>query len=107
MNAGILRTPIKVYGKEKRKTLSGFEEEHDVLLYEPRAYIRKQMQSYDKDGVQAMEQFFGSTLVFKVRTYTRLGEAKEVEYKGKRYYIVQQQEQYDRTVLLICKLKDT
>lgn len=107
MNAGILRTPIKVYGKERHKTPSGYEEERDVLLYEPRAYIRKQMQSYDKDGVQAYEQFFGATIVFKVRVYSRLAEAVEVEYQGRRYNIVQQQEQYDRTVLIICKRKDT
>lgn len=106
MNAGILKTPIKLYGKERAKTASGYEEERLVLLYEPRAYIRKQMQSYDKDGVQALEQFFGSTIVFKVRNFSRLSECCECDYKGQRYSIVQQQEQYDRTTLLVCKRKD-
>lgn len=106
MRAGILRTPILIYGKERRKTSSGFEKEEDILLYSPRAYIKVQKQSYDKDGVQGAEQFFGGTITFKVRAYSGLSKAKEVEYKSARYDIVQQQEQYDRTVLLVCKLKD-
>ncbi len=107
MNAGILRTPIDIYAKRRRKTASGFEVEENVLVYQPRAYIRKQMQSYDKDGVQAMEQFYGATVVFKVRTCRALGEAVEVAYRRHRYAIVQQQEQYDRTTLLICKRLDS
>lgn len=107
MNAGILVTPIKIYAKDRRKTPSGYEQESDRLIYSVRAYIRKQMQSYDKDGVQAMEQFFGETIVFKVRTAKVLAEAVELEYKHKRYTIVSQQEMYDRTTLLICKRKDS
>lgn len=106
MNAGILRTAIKLYRVERTKTASGFEEERLVLAYEPRAYIRKQMQSYDKDGVQASEQFYGATLVFKVRACSVLWRCVECEYRNQRYSIVQMQEQYDRTALLICKRKD-
>lgn len=106
MQAGLLKYPIKLFDRVMHQTASGFPNEQDELLYQCRANLRKQLQSFDKDGLQAHEMFNAQTLTLQVRNDRRLARARELEWNGMRFFIVMQRPNLDRTTDLICKRKD-
>lgn len=87
MRGGLLRE-ILVFKEPKTMTgKSGFAKIEYVPFLTCRAY-RKKLSSVVGDGVNAMEEFIGNTIVFQLRYHPDIKENQLVEYQGREYKII-------------------
>lgn len=108
MRAGLLRE-ILVFKSpvETQDSTGGFIIDY-IESFKCRAYRRKMALIADKDGVSAMEQFIGHTLVFQVRNYPVIKENQHVVYNGNEYLLKMINPQMsDNTLLLTLEKIDT
>lgn len=101
MRAGLLREMITFRGLVKETTPSGFVKEEFSDLFSCRAYRKKQTGAVD--GINALEEFPGMTIVFQVRYDPRIKEDMRIRYRENEYQIAAPDYQRDNTYLITCK----
>lgn len=85
MRAGLLREMLIFKSPVETRSPTGAIKKEYEEVFRCRASRRKMTLIADKDGVSAMEQFIGQTLVFQVRNYPTIKENQHVEYNSKEY----------------------
>lgn len=85
MKAGLMTEILTFKELTSTKTPTGFVEKkfQDVLTC--RASRRKMSAIADRDGVNAMEQFIGSIIVFQVRYRPHIKEGQRVVWRNQEY----------------------
>ena len=101
MRAGLLKEKVAFLRAEEIETPSGYMQQEWSVARRCRAWRRKLSAA---DGVDAMEDFTGQTLVLQVRHHPVIAECGRVEYQGRDYKLVLADRQPDNTVVLTCKL---
>lgn len=108
MRAGLLRELLVFKSPVETQSPTGAIKKEYKEIFQCRA-SRKQMSLIaDRDGVNAMEQFIGHTLVFQVRNYPVIKENLRVTYNGNEYNLKMVNPQmYDNSLLLTLEKIDT
>lgn len=108
MRAGSLREILVFKAPVETKSPTGAVKKDYQEVYRCRACRRKMTLIADRDGVSAMEQFIGHTLVFQVRNYFVIKENLHVVYNGNEYLLKMVNPQLsDNTLLLTLEKIDT
>lgn len=108
MRAGLLREILVFKSPVETKSPTGAVKKDYQEVYRCRACRRKMALIADKDGVSAMEQFIGHTLVFQVRNCPVIKENQHVVYNGNEYLLKMVNPQLsDNTLLLTLEKIDT
>lgn len=100
MRAGLLTEVLVFLEPTEKRGLSGAVSKEFKEVFRCRGDRRKMSLIADKDGVNAMEQFIGNTIVFQVRRYPIIKSSMRVEYLGSTYEIKMIDPQQDNTLLL-------
>lgn len=87
MRAGLLREILSFEELQTLKTASGAVQKKYVSIYTCKGYKRKMSSLRDADGLNAMEEFSGNTIVFQVRFHPIINEKQRVVYQGRQYSI--------------------
>lgn len=107
MRAGSLRYILQMIVYRKTQSPSGFMSESETVLYIARAQKLRQLQRWDKDGIEAKERFDGETLKFRVRNDKRLSKVEYVRFNGVLFRItLKDLNVLDDTVIISCMKKD-
>lgn len=108
MRAGVLREILVFKKPVETQSLTGAIKKEYVEAFKCRACRKKMTLIADKDGISAMEQFIGHTLVFQVRNYPVIKENLRVLYNGNEYSIKMINPQMsDNTLILTLDKIDT
>lgn len=108
MRTGLLREILIFKSPIETQSLSGFVKKEYKEVFRCRANRRKMSLIADKDGVSAMEQFIGHTLVFQVRNYPFIKENQHVIYNDNEYNLKMINPQIrDNSLLLTLEKIDT
>lgn len=105
MRAGLLRETLIFKELKEVRSPTGFVKKEYAVVLTCKAY-KKKLSSVIGDGVNAMEQFIGNTIVFQVRYYPVIKENQKVEYQGKDYSITLLDRQRDNTYLITLTKTD-
>lgn len=105
MRAGLLRETLIFKELKEVRSPTGFVKKEYVPALTCKAY-KKKLSSVIGDGVSAMEQFIGNTIVFQVRYYPVIKENQKVEYQGQDYSITLLDRQLDNTYLITLTKTD-
>lgn len=105
MRAGLLRETLIFKELKEISSPSGFVKKEYVPILTCKAY-KKKLSSVIGDGVNAMEQFIGNTIVFQIRYNPTIKENQKVEYQGKDYSITLLDRQQDNTYLITLAKTD-
>ncbi|MEG1685858.1 MAG: phage head closure protein [Bacteroides sp.] len=99
MRAGLLRD--RIYFKELREIRSptGFVKKEYYNIFSCKAY-RKKLSTVLGNGIDAMEEFIGNTIVFQIRYYPIIKNNQRVEYQGNEYDISLLDRQIDNTYII-------
>ena len=85
MRARLLRETLVFKSAIEKQGPTGAVRREYKEVFQCRACRKKMSLIADKDGVSAMEQFIGHTLVFQVRNYPIIKENQHVVYNGNEY----------------------
>ncbi len=108
MRAGILRELLVFKSPVETQGPTGAVKREYKETFRCRACRKKMSLIADRDGVSAMEQFIGHTLVFQVRHYPVIQENQHVLYNGNEYLLKMINPQLgDNTLLLTLEKIDT
>ncbi|GFZ38960.1 phage head completion protein [Bacteroides nordii] len=108
MRAGLLRETLVFKSAITTRNEYGAITEEYEEIFRCRACRKKMSLIADKDGVSAMEQFIGHTLVFQVRNYPVIKENQHVVYNGNEYNLKMVNLQInDNSLLLTLEKIDT
>lgn len=108
MRAGMLRELLVFKSPVETQGLTGAVKREYKETFRCRACRKKMSLIADRDGVSAMEQFVGHTLVFQVRNYPVIQENQHVLYNGNEYLLKMINPQMgDNTLLLTLEKIDT
>lgn len=108
MRAGLLRETLIFKSPIETRSPTGALKKEYKEVFRCRASRRKMTLIADKDGVSAMEQFIGKTLVFQVRNYPAIKENQHVEYNGNEYNLKMANPQIsDNSLILTLDKIDT
>ena len=100
MRAGLLREILIFQELKLIQSETGAAKKEYVTILTCKAYRKKQAMEVSRDGVSAMEQFTGHTIVFQTRYYPLIKENQRVEYQGRQYSIALLDKQMDNTYLI-------
>ena len=107
MKAGLLREILEFREEVKSQDLNGFVSNRYETVLTCKASRRKMSAVADKSGVNAMEQFIGSIIVFQVRNYPAIKENQRVVYRGVEYAIRMIDPQRDNTLVITIEKLNT
>lgn len=108
MRAGALREILIFKSPVETKSDTGAVKKEYKEVFRCKAYRRKMSLIVDRDGVSAMEQFIGNTLVFQVRNYPLIKENQRVSYNGGEYLLkLINPQMNDNTLVLTLEKIDT
>ncbi len=85
MKAGLLRETLVFKSPVETQSPTGAVKKDYEEVFQCKACRKKMSLIADKDGVSALEQFIGHTLVFQVRNYPTIKEGQHVVYNGNEY----------------------
>lgn len=105
MRAGLLREQLIFKKSVEVKSRTGAVRKEYQEIFRCRANRRKMSIIADRDGVSAMEQFVGNTLVFQVRNYPIIKENYHVVYNGNEYDLKMITHQVSDNTLLLTLQK--
>lgn len=88
MRAGSMREHLKFYTHTETQTPSGAVKKEWVETYRCRATYKKASPVYDKDGVDAREEFRGDNIYMVIRKTDRVNDLMRVGYNGNMYDII-------------------
>ena len=107
MKAGLLREILEFREEVKSQDLNGFVSNRYETVLTCKASRRKMSAVADKSGVNDMEQFIGSIIVFQVRNYQVIKENQRVVYRGVEYAIKMIDPQRDNTLVITLEKLNT
>lgn len=87
MRAGLLRETLIFKGLVSEQSPSGAIRKEYQPILTCKASRRKMSAVVDQSGVNAMEQFIGSIVVFQTRYYPTIKENQRVSWQGRDYEI--------------------
>lgn len=101
MRAGLLREILVFKDPLPVTSPSGAVKKVYKKVYSCKAYRKKLSSVRDADGLNAMEEFIGNTLVFQLRYHPVINENQRVLYQGNDYSITLLDRQiHDNTYLI-------
>lgn len=102
--AGTLKYKLKFKQNQKAQSASGFITNNKVDLFEAKAAIVKNDESF---GVKAKENFYTVLLTFKLRYNKLLNEDLIVEFENDEYRIISLfKNEFDNTTTLVIEKID-
>lgn len=107
MRAGLLREILVFKELREHQSETGFVVKEYEEVIRCKGYRRKMSLVVDKDGISAMEQFIGRTIVFQVRAYPIIKDSQRVVYMNNIYEIKMIDPQRDNTLILTLGRVDT
>ena len=107
MRAGLLREILVFKELREHQSETGFVVKEYEEVFRCKGYRRKMSLVVDKDGISAMEQFIGRTIVFQVRAYPIINDSQRVVYMNNIYEIKMIDPQRDNTLILTLGRVDT
>ena len=107
MRAGLLREILVFKELREYQSETGFVVKEYEEVFRCKGYRRKMSLVVDKDGISAMEQFIGRTIVFQVRAYPIIKDSQRVVYMNNIYEIKMIDPQRDNTLILTLGRVDT
>ena len=107
MRAGLLREILVFKELRAHQSETGFVVKEYEEVFRCKGYRRKMSLVVDKDGISAMEQFIGRTIVFQVRAYPIIKDSQRVVYMNNIYEIKMIDPQRDNTLILTLGRVDT
>ena len=107
MRAGLLYETLVFKELREHQSDTGFVVTEYEEIFRCKGYRRKMSLVVDKDGVSAMEQFIGRTVVFQVRAYPVIKNTQRVVYMNNVYEIKMIDPQRDNTLILTLGRIDT
>lgn len=87
MRAGLLREILEFKELVSEQSLSGAVRKEYKSVFSCKVHRLKLSAVVDKDGVNAMEQFIGNTVIFQTRYYPCIKESQRVVWQGRTYEI--------------------
>lgn len=87
MKAGLLTEILTFKEPTKVQSPSGAVRTEYIPILTCRASRRKMSAIADRDGVNAMEQFIGSIIVFQVRYRPQIKENQRATWRGQEYTV--------------------
>ena len=101
MRAGAMRETLVFSEHTETQTASGAVVKTWVEKYTCRAMIKRSSPVFDKDGVEAKEEYTGVNMYFIVRMASVIHEKMRVKYGSYQYEILLMEPNYsDRTLLI-------
>nr|DAH86363.1 MAG TPA: Putative head tail adaptor [Caudoviricetes sp.] len=107
MRAGLLREMLIFKELREHQSETGFVVKEYEEVFRCRGYRRKMTLVVDKDGLSAMEQFIGKTIIFQVRAYPIIKDTQRVVYFNNIYEIKMIDPRTDGTLILTLSRIDT
>ena len=107
MRAGLLREILVFKELREHQSETGFVVKEYEEVFRCKGYRRKMSLVVDKDGISAMEQFIGRTIVFQIRAYPIIKDSQRVVYMNNIYEIKMIDPQMDNTLILTLGRVDT
>ena len=107
MRAGLLYETLVFKELREHQSDTGFVVKEYEEIFRCKGYRRKMSLVVGKDGVSAMEQFIGRTVVFQVRAYPVIKNTQRVVYMNNVYEIKMIDPQRDNTLILTLGRIDT
>lgn len=107
MRAGLLREILVFKELREHQSETGFVVKEYEEVFRCKGYRRKMSLVVDEDGISAMEQFIGRTIVFQVRAYPIIKDSQRVVYMNNIYEIKMIDPQRDNTLILTLGRVDT
>ena len=101
MRAGAMRETLVFSEHTETQTASGAVVKTWVEKYTCRAMIKRSSPVFDKDGVEAKEEYTGINLYFIVRMTASIHERMRIAYGGYQYEIILIEPNYSDKTLLI------
>lgn len=87
MRVGLFREVLEFKELVSVQSLSGAVKKEYQGVFSCKARRIKLSAVVDKDGLNAMEQFIGSTVIFQTRYYPNIKESQRVVWQGRTYEI--------------------
>lgn len=107
MRAGLLKYELVFKAPIETQSSTGAVKKEYKEVFRCRACRKKMSLIADRDGISAMEQFIGHTLIFQVRNYPVIREDQHVLYNGNEYLLKMISPQIsDNTLLLTIEKID-
>ena len=101
MRAGAMRETLVFSEHTETQTASGAVVKTWVEKYTCRAMIKRSSPVFDKDGLEAKEEYTGVNMYFIVRMASVIHEKMRVKYGSYQYEILLMEPNYsDRTLLI-------
>ena len=101
MRAGAMRETLVFSEHTETQTASGAVVKNWVEKYRCKAMIKRSSPVFDKDGVEAKEEYTGVNMYFIVRMASVIHEKMRVKYGSYQYEILLMEPNYsDRTLLI-------
>lgn len=88
MRAGSMREKLTFFELVETQSPSGAVKKEWAPAYGCRAYFKKANPVYDKDGVEAREEFRGDNIYLIIRKTNKVNDLMRVEYNGMKYDII-------------------
>lgn len=107
MRAGLLREILVFKELREHQSETGFVVKEYEEVFRCKGYRRKMSLVVAKDGISAMEQFIGRTIVFQIRAYPIIKDSQRVVYMNNIYEIKMIDPQRDNTLILTLGRVDT
>ena len=101
MRAGAMRENLTFSTLSETQTASGSVTKQWVESYSCKAMLKRVSPVYDKDGVQAKEEYQGTNQYFIVRMTSTITDKMRISYRGNWYEIILIEPIYaDRTMII-------
>ena len=101
MRAGAMRETLVFSEHTETQSASGAVVKNWVEKYRCKAMIKRSSPVFDKDGVEAKEEYTGVNMYFIVRMASVIHEKMRVKYGSYQYEILLMEPNYsDRTLLI-------
>ena len=101
MRAGAMRETLVFSEHTETQTASGAVVKNWVEKYRCKAMIKRSSPVFDKDGVEAKEEYTGVNMYFIVRMASVIHEKMRVKHGSYQYEILLMEPNYsDRTLLI-------
>ncbi|WP_449039442.1 phage head closure protein [Parabacteroides goldsteinii] len=105
MRAGLLREILVFEELQSVTSPSGAVKKEYAKVYTCKGYKKKLSPIRDTNGINAMEEFTGNTLVFQMRYHPVINEKQRVLYQGYYYSISLLDRQISDNTYLVTLLK--
>ena len=101
MRAGAMRETLIFSQHTQTQSTTGSVIKSWIDVYSCRGMIKKSSPVFDKDGVEAKEEYQGINLIFIVRMANVINDNLRIKYNGYKYEILLIEPNYSDKTLLI------